>query len=57
MKKTFVVLVALAALAVSAAAGAFARSFEVSAWRGETVAARVPDFAEMGTMPEGFGLL
>ena len=44
--------------------GAFAlqaRTFEVTAWRGETVAARVPDFAELGKAPDGikvrFGVL
>ena len=41
--KTAVVSVLAASLAI----GASARSFEVSAWRGETVAARVPDFAEL----------
>ena len=30
-----------------------ARTFEVAAWRGETVAARVPDFAELGKAPGG----
>ena len=38
-----------------------ARTFIVSAWRGETVAARVPDFAELGAVPDGikvrFGVL
>ena len=38
-----------------------ARTFEVAAWRGETVAARVEDFAELGTGPDGlkvrFGIL
>ena len=38
-----------------------ARTFEVAAWRGETVAARVPDFAELGKAPDGltvrFGVL
>ena len=43
-------------MAVAAAAGVFAleaRTFEVAAWRGETVAARVPDFAEVGQAPDG----
>ena len=47
-----------------AVAGAFAleaRTFEVAAWRGETVATRVPDFAELGKAPDGlkvrFGVL
>ena len=51
-------------VAVAAVAGAFAleaRTFEVAAWRGETVAARVPDFAELGKVPDGikvrFGVL
>ena len=33
-----------------------ARSFEVAVWRGETTAARVPDFAELGPAPEGIGV-
>lgn len=33
-----------------------ARSFEVVAWRGETVAAQVPDFAELGEAPIGFAM-
>lgn len=33
--------------------GSFARSFEVSAWRGETVTALVPDFCELAVVPEG----
>ena len=44
-------------LAAAAAAGVLvseARTFEVAAWRGETVAARVPDFAELGAAPAGF---
>ena len=44
-----------AALAV-AAIGATARTFEVSAWRGETVAALVPDFAELAPAPAGIGV-
>lgn len=32
---------------------ASARTFEVRAWRGETVASRVPDFCEFGPAPEG----
>ena len=36
---------------VALAVGAQARTFEVAAWRGETVAARVPDFAELGGEP------
>lgn len=40
----------LGALFVSPAT---ARTFEVRAWRGETVAARVPDFCELGSAPEG----
>ena len=46
----------LSVLAASAALGAFARTFEVAAWRGETVAARVPDFAEMGAAPKGVAI-
>ena len=55
--KTLVV----AAVAVAGAFALQARTFEVTAWRGETVAARVPDFAELGTAPDGikvrFGVL
>ncbi len=47
MKKLLGMTLALAA----AAAGA--RTFEVTAWRGETVAARVPDFCELGETPDG----
>lgn len=35
---------------------ASARTFEVRAWRGETVFARVPDFCEIGSAPEGIGV-
>ena len=51
-------------LAVALACGALsggARTFEVSAWRGETVAALVEDFVEFGEPPKGvsvrFGVL
>ena len=51
-------------VAAAAVVGAFAleaRTFEVAAWRGETVAARVPDFADLGQAPDGikvrFGVL
>ena len=47
--KTFAFSVVAAALAL----GASARTFEVVAWRGETVAARVPDFAELSPSPGG----
>ena len=46
-------------VAAVAAVGAFvleARTFEVAAWRGETVAALVPDFAELGRAPDGIGV-
>ena len=33
-----------------------ARTFELTAWRGETVAARVPDFCEFGAVPEGIDI-
>ncbi len=33
-----------------------ARTFEVAAWRGETVAATVPDFAELAPAPKGIGV-
>jgi len=41
------------------AVGAFAleaRTFEVAAWRGETVAALVPDSTEFGKAPDGIGV-
>ena len=51
-------------MVAAASVGVFAleaRTFEVAAWRGETVAARVPDFAELGKVPDGikvrFGVL
>ena len=51
-------------MAIAVAVGAFAleaRTFEIAAWHGETVAARVPDFAELGGVPDGikvrFGVL
>ena len=48
-----------AVLALAAAANA--RTFEVKAWRGETVSALVPDFVEFGEVPAGvdirFGVL
>ena len=52
MKK---IIQAAASTAVAALAlGAAARTFEISAWRGETVAARVPDFAVSEiTLPDG----
>ena len=31
----------------------FARAFEVSVWRGETVAIRLPDYCEVGQSVEG----
>ena len=51
MKKA-VVSVLASALALAASA----RTFEVAAWRGETVAARVPDYAELGPAPDGAGM-
>ena len=40
---------------------ALARTFEIKAWRGETAAALVPDFCELGEKPDGitlrFGIL
>ena len=51
----------MATAAVACAFALEARTFEVAAWRGETVAARVPDFAELGKAPDGikvrFGVL
>ena len=46
----------VAAVTVAGAFALQARTFEVTAWRGETVAARVPDFAELGKAPEGIGV-
>lgn len=43
-------------VALLGAFGASARSFEVSAWRGERVTALVPDFCELGAAPEGVEL-
>ena len=41
----------IAILCIAVTLSTKARTFEVAAWRGETVAARVPDFAEMGGTP------
>ena len=53
--------VSVSALAVVGVFALEARTFEVAAWRGETVVARIPDFAELGKVPEGlavrFGVL
>ena len=53
--------IVMATVAVVGALKLEARTFEVAAWRGETVAARVPDFAELGKAPNGirvrFGVL
>lgn len=35
---------------------ASARTFDVTAWRGETLAARVPDFCELGDEPDGISV-
>ena len=48
-KTTFLLALALSLVVF----GLQARTFEVAAWRGETVAARVPDFAELGATSEG----
>jgi len=47
---------ALAVLAGVAGSAVEARTFEVAAWRGETVAARVSDFAELDKAPDGLGV-
>ena len=47
---------AVSAFAAMFALCASARTFDVVAWRGETVAARVPDFAELGPAPDGSGV-
>ena len=51
MKKSFVFILASAVAAV-----ALARTFEVAAWRGETVAAAVPDYAELAPAPAGISV-
>ena len=48
-------------LATVAAVGAFGasaktRTWEISAWRGETLAVRLPDNVELGAVPEGISL-
>ena len=48
--------IAFAAVCAGLALAAQARTFEVVAWRGETVAARVPDFAELAPAPAGLGV-
>ena len=35
---------------------AMARTFGLTVWRGETTAARVPDFCELGAAPDGIGV-
>jgi len=52
LKKTAVV----GTLLVICGFSALARTFEIAAWRGETVAARVPDFCEVVTEPDGLSL-
>ena len=51
----------VAAVAVAGSLALEARTFHVDAWRGETVAALVEDFAELGDVPAGlrvkFGVL
>ena len=48
--------ITIAAVVAALAVGASARTFEVSAWRGETVAALVSDFAELAPAPAGIGV-
>ena len=43
----------LMAAGLTLAFGAFADSFEVAAWRGETLMTLVPDYTELGKAPEG----
>ena len=50
MKGVFGLAVALMATVASA------RTFDVTAWRGETLAARVPDFCELGDEPDGISV-
>ena len=47
---------ALAALAVLWAMPVAARTFDVTVWRGETLAVRVPDFCELGDTPPGLSI-
>ena len=46
-------IVCAAVFAAAVAFGAFADDFEVSAWRGETLAVVVPDYTELGDAPAG----
>ena len=46
----------LAFVAAALSLAAPARTFEVAAWRGETVAARIPDFAELSSAPDGIAV-
>lgn len=50
MKRAFGLAVALAVTVASA------RTFDVTVWRGETLAARVPDFCELGDEPDGISI-
>ena len=50
MKKVLLGLVAVLACVAGA------RTFEVTAWRGETVAVRLPDFCELGEIPDGLSV-
>ena len=43
----------LAVIAATSAIAASADEFEVSAWRGETLAVQVPDYTELGEAPAG----
>ena len=52
MKAKYPLMAAAAAISLVSAA----RTFEVAAWRGETVAALVPDFAELASAPGGIGV-
>ena len=52
MKKTTAKKLMTAVGVLCAAATAGARTFEVTAWRGETVAALVPDYCELGAPPD-----
>ena len=48
--------VVVSVFAAALATGASARTFEVAAWRGETVAALVPDYAELAPSCEGISV-
>jgi len=54
-KKRLSILITCSLLSITCLT-AFARTQEVTAWRGETVAAKLDDTTEVGDAPEGFGV-